>query len=51
LFSCAPTLAQHASWKDGGILRNAEINIGLAVAIEDGLVVPVLRPSHLRRAT
>jgi len=42
----AATLAQHpaanASWKDGGILRNAEINIGLAVAIEDGLVVPVL---------
>ena len=42
----AATLAQHpaanASWKDGGILRNTEINIGLAVAIEDGLVVPVL---------
>ena len=42
----AATLAQHpaanASWKDGGILRNSEINIGLAVAIEDGLVVPVL---------
>lgn len=42
----AATLAQHpaanASWRDGGILRNAEINIGLAVAIGDGLVVPVL---------
>ena len=42
----AATLAQHpaanASWKDGGILGNTEINIGLAVAIADGLVVPVL---------
>jgi pyruvate dehydrogenase E2 component (dihydrolipoamide acetyltransferase) len=42
----AAALAQHpranASWKDGTIIQNAEINIGLAVAIEDGLVVPVL---------
>lgn len=42
----AATLGQHpaanASWKDGGILGNTEINIGLAVAITDGLVVPVL---------
>ncbi|MBI2157185.1 MAG: 2-oxo acid dehydrogenase subunit E2 [Candidatus Rokubacteria bacterium] len=42
----AATLARHpgvnASWKDGAIVRNADINIGLAVAIDDGLVVPVL---------
>jgi len=42
----AAALAEHpgvnASWKDGAIVRNAEINIGLAVAIDDGLVVPVL---------
>jgi len=42
----AATLAQHpgmnASWKGGAIARNAEVNVGLAVAIEDGLVVPVL---------
>jgi pyruvate dehydrogenase E2 component (dihydrolipoamide acetyltransferase) len=42
----AAALAQHpranASWKDGKIVQNTEINIGLAVAIEDGLVVPVL---------
>jgi pyruvate dehydrogenase E2 component (dihydrolipoamide acetyltransferase) len=42
----AATLAQHpavnASWKDGTIVRNAEINIGLAVAIDAGLVVPVI---------
>ena len=42
----AATLARHpgvnASWKDGAIVRNADINIGLAVAVDDGLVVPVL---------
>ena len=42
----AAALAQHpgvnASWKDGAIVRHADINIGLAVAIDDGLVVPVL---------
>jgi pyruvate dehydrogenase E2 component (dihydrolipoamide acetyltransferase) len=42
----AATLAQHprvnVSWKDGALERHAEINIGLAVAREDGLVVPVI---------
>jgi pyruvate dehydrogenase E2 component (dihydrolipoamide acetyltransferase) len=42
----AAALGQHpranSSWRDGAIVANAEINIGLAVAIEDGLVVPVL---------
>src|SRR5712691_503763 len=42
----AAALSQHpranASWKDGAIVQNADINIGLAVAIDDGLVVPVL---------
>ena len=42
----AATIAQqprvNASWKDGTIVQHAEINIGLAVAIDDGLVVPVL---------
>ena len=42
----AAALVQHprvnVSWKDGAIVQNAEINIGLAVAIDDGLVVPVL---------
>jgi pyruvate dehydrogenase E2 component (dihydrolipoamide acetyltransferase) len=32
----------NASWKDGAIARNAEINVGLAVAIEEGLIVPVI---------
>ena len=42
----AATLAQHprvnVSWKDGALERHAEVNIGLAVALEDGLVVPVI---------
>ena len=42
----AATIAQHprvnASWKDGATEQHADINIGLAVAIDDGLVVPVL---------
>jgi pyruvate dehydrogenase E2 component (dihydrolipoamide acetyltransferase) len=32
----------NASWQNETILLNAEINIGLAVAVEDGLVVPVI---------
>ncbi|PYN92329.1 MAG: dihydrolipoamide acetyltransferase, partial [Candidatus Rokuibacteriota bacterium] len=42
----AAVLLQHprvnASWKDGAIVQNADVNIGLAVAIDDGLVVPVV---------
>jgi pyruvate dehydrogenase E2 component (dihydrolipoamide acetyltransferase) len=42
----AAVLARHpgvnASWKDGAIVRNADINIGLAVAIDAGLVVPII---------
>jgi pyruvate dehydrogenase E2 component (dihydrolipoamide acetyltransferase) len=42
----AATLAQHprvaVSWKDGRVERHADVNIGLAVALDDGLVVPVL---------
>ena len=51
----AAALSQHprvnASWKDGAIVQNADINIGLAVAIDDGLVVPVVhRADALRLA-
>lgn len=41
------TLRDHprlnASWADGSIQWNKEINIGIAVAIEDGLIVPVIQ--------
>ena len=32
----------NASWQNDNILLNADINIGLAVAVEDGLLVPVI---------
>jgi pyruvate dehydrogenase E2 component (dihydrolipoamide acetyltransferase) len=42
----AAALSRHprvnASWQDGTIAQNIDINIGLAVAIDDGLVVPVI---------
>jgi pyruvate dehydrogenase E2 component (dihydrolipoamide acetyltransferase) len=42
----AAALVRHpgvnASWRDGAIARNPQINIGLAVAVDDGLVVPVI---------
>jgi pyruvate dehydrogenase E2 component (dihydrolipoamide acetyltransferase) len=43
----AAALVRHpevnAAWRDGAIVRNPEVAIGLAVALDDGLVVPVLR--------
>jgi pyruvate dehydrogenase E2 component (dihydrolipoamide acetyltransferase) len=33
----------NASWADGRIERKRDINIGIAVAMPDGLIVPVLR--------
>ena len=40
------TLRNHprmnASWADGNIQWNPEINVGIAVAIEEGLIVPVI---------
>ena len=32
----------NASWADGDIQWNREINVGIAVAIEEGLIVPVV---------
>ena len=32
----------NASWQDENIIFNSKINIGLAVAVDDGLVVPVI---------
>ena len=43
----AAALTRHprvnVAWRDGTIFQHGGIDIGLAVAIEDGLVVPVLR--------
>ena len=42
----AAALKQHpaamGSWRDGTIVRSTEVNVGLAVAIDAGLVVPVI---------
>jgi pyruvate dehydrogenase E2 component (dihydrolipoamide acetyltransferase) len=44
--ACAVALRMHpevnASWADDGILRHRRINIGIAVSLEDGLIVPVI---------
>ena len=41
----AASLREHprlnASWRDGRIHRHPQVNIGMAVAVEDGLLVPV----------
>lgn len=36
-----PTL--NATWADDGVVLRRDINLGLAVALEDGLVVPVIK--------
>jgi pyruvate dehydrogenase E2 component (dihydrolipoamide acetyltransferase) len=43
---CAEALRRHprvnASWRDGTIVPGAGVNVGIAVATDDGLVVPVV---------
>ncbi len=36
----------NASWRDGEIVLHDDANIGVAVAVEDGLVVPVVRKAQ-----
>ena len=47
LKACAIALKQHpnvnSSWLDDKIRYNEHVNIGVAVAVEDGLLVPVVR--------
>ena len=49
----AAAMAQHprvnVSWSDGAIVQHPEINIGLAVALDDGLVVPVIHRADTLR--
>ena len=33
----------NASWSDAGVVQHREINIGVAVSVDDGLIVPVIR--------
>lgn len=51
--SCAAALQQHpsinSSWLGDTIRKNGDINIGVAVAVDDGLLVPVIH--HADRKT
>lgn len=46
----ARTLTQHprlnASWIDGGIRLNPDINISIAIAVDEGVVAPVVANAH-----
>ncbi len=50
--ACAGALKQHpavnSSWLGDKIRRNGNINIGVAVAVEDGLLVPVIRYADMK---
>jgi len=45
--ACAKALAAHpamnSAWDNGALRRRGEVNIGLAVAIDEGLMVPVVK--------
>ena len=45
--ACAAALKKHliinSQWREDAIIINHHVNIGVAVAVEDGLVVPVLK--------
>ena len=53
--ACATALTAHpevnASWDDTRILRHRQVNIGVAVAIDDGLIVPVIRDADRKTLT
>ena len=50
--ACAVALRQHpainSSWLGDKIRRNGNINIGVAVAVEEGLLVPVIRHADMK---
>ena len=53
--ACAVALAAHpevnVSWDQTRILRHRRINVGVAVAIDDGLIVPVIRDADRKTLT
>ena len=55
LKAVAAALRKHpncnAQWHDGFIRRFNAVHIGVAVAIEDGLITPVVRNAHLKGIT
>jgi pyruvate dehydrogenase E2 component (dihydrolipoamide acetyltransferase) len=53
--ACATALAGcpevNVSWDETRILRHRHVNIGIAVAIDDGLIVPVIRDADRKTVT
>lgn len=53
--ACALALLRHpkvnASWMENAIRRHHDVHIGVAVAVEDGLLVPVIRDANLKTLT
>jgi len=53
--ACATALSAHTevnvSWDETRILRYRHVNIGIAVAIDDGLIVPVIRDADRKTVT
>jgi pyruvate dehydrogenase E2 component (dihydrolipoamide acetyltransferase) len=49
----AVALAQHpevnASWGDSVIIRHNRVHVGVAVAVEDGLITPIIRDADRKR--
>ncbi len=47
VMACVDALRRHpafnAHWTDGGLLAKRRVNVGVAVAVDDGLIVPVIR--------
>ncbi|HET9948242.1 MAG TPA: dihydrolipoamide acetyltransferase family protein, partial [Longimicrobiales bacterium] len=52
LKAVAAALARHpecnAQWNDGFVRRFNAVHLGVAVAVEDGLITPVVRNAHLK---
>lgn len=48
----AVALAEHpeanAQWDDGAVIEHGRVNIGMAVATDDGLLVPVIKDANLK---
>ncbi len=53
--ACAMALREHptvnSSWREDVIRRNQHVNIGVAVAVDDGLLVPVVRFTDTKSLT
>ncbi|MGH7465547.1 MAG: dihydrolipoamide acetyltransferase family protein, partial [Longimicrobiales bacterium] len=49
----AAALARHpevnASWGDNAIVRHHRVHVGVAVAVEDGLITPIVRDADVKR--